>query len=95
MRRAQTACPFRSILIRQDGHDVGSVPLDVSDDEQWTLQASVRLFEEAPSGDTWLFLCDDGGREVLAIRWEKAQHLIDSPGLIPAGTSLLVLISGL
>lgn len=90
------SCPFKSLVLRDALHEVARTPLSVADDRQWTLKSDVQLFIGPPSLDKGqLVWCGEDNTEILRVAWDRAREVIGVPGRIPAGTSLLNLLSTL
>ena len=90
------SCPFKSLVLRDARHEVTRTPLSVADDRQWTLKSDVQLFTGPPSLDKGLLVwCGEGDTEILRVEWDRARAVIGVPGRIPAGTSVLNLLSTL
>ena len=86
------ACPFTTVVLRDDGHDVYRRRLVVKPDEQWTLRMPVDLSDRPTDPDHALLIWCIGPDEVFQTGWDRAQRNVKN-GSLPAGTSLLRLMS--
>jgi len=86
------SCPFVSVIVRHHDELVLMAPLRVRDDRDWTLEERLALPIERFRDDFLIWLSADE-KEVLRTPCARLTKFVDGTGYVPAGTSLLTLLS--
>jgi hypothetical protein len=88
-----SSCPFTSVRLKAGTREFFRSPIAVHDDDEWTLRRTVAIPRAADAPNSALLVWCIGSTEVMAVEWARALRWLGDKDRLPAGTSLLKLLS--